>query len=130
MQLTDEERERYTTEDLQRQHHYLRLRQYCEELRGHPITDITITSLRHHYIVTGKANNVTFRETVHKSSAFLAQAQVLQIEFFTTAENVQTEQDEPFSLARCCGCDAVGHLGNLCTEPECLDSGNIYADRI
>ena len=72
-------------------------------------------------------HDITFRESVPKSSAFLDQALVLQIE---TEENVQTEQEEPLSLARCCGCDAVGYLGNLCTEPECLDSGNIYADLI
>ena len=130
MQFKDKERERYLTEDFQRTSHALRLQQYCKEIHGHPITDINITSLRHHYIVTGKVNDIPFRESVPKSSEFLDQALVFQIELANREDDVQSEQDESISLATCSGCDAVGQLDHLCTESECLDSGNIYADLI
>ena len=129
MQFNEEESEQFLKEEFQRASHSLRLRQYCEEIHGHPI-NIRITSFRHHYIVTGKVNDIPFRESVPKSSEFLDQPVVFQIEQEHTEENDLSEQDETVPLATCCGCDAVGQLGHLCTESECLDSGNIYADLI
>ena len=130
MQFNEEESERFLDEEFERASHSLRLRQHCEEKYGHPITGIVITSLRYHYIVIGKANDIPFRESVPKSSEFLHQPLIFQIDVDQTEENDQSDQEEPIPLATCCGCEAVGPIGNPCTESECEDTGNIYSDPI
>ena len=44
--------------------------------------------------------------------------------------NTATARYETPELAKCVGCEGIGLLGNLCTEDQCIDSGNIYADSI
>ena len=75
-------------------------------------------------------NDITFRESIPKSSEFLHQPLILHIDVEQTEENDQSDHEEPIPLAKCCGCDAVGPIGHPCTELECLDSGHIYSDRI
>ena len=44
--------------------------------------------------------------------------------------NTATARYETPELAKCVGCEGIALLGNLCTEDQCIDSGNIYADSI
>ena len=87
MQFTDDERKQYNMEQFESISHSLRLRQHCESLHKNPLHNICITSLRGCYIVTRSVNNVTFCESVPKSSAFLHQSLVFQVQLAETGEN-------------------------------------------
>ena len=130
MQFTSDERAHYDSEQLVRISHSLLLRQHCETLHGYPIEDICITSLRFSYIVTGRVNTTIFREAIPKSSDFLTQTLIYNVQPVETTDNEPSDDDDSLPLATCCGCNAIGPIGNPCTASECEDSGNIYSDRL
>ena len=126
MQFTPSERAQYQHDEVERISHFSRLRKHCEETHGSPLTNIVITSLRQHYVVTGNVGTNTFREKVSKTD------KILTSDYPSSEEQTDSDvqSNESVDLATCCGCDAIGQLGHFCTEQECLDSGHIYADPI
>ena len=130
MQFTPDERARYDSEQLVRISHSLLLRQHCESIHRYPIEDIHITSLRFSYIVIGRVNTTTFRESIPKSSNFLTQTLVYTVQPVQTTAEDQSDDNDALPLAQCCGCNAIGPIGNPCTASDCEDSGNIHSDRL
>ena len=131
MQFLVDEHERFLDKTAERVTHHYRLQHHCERLHGSPIENLIITSLRQYYVVTGIVGPHTFRETVLKTEEFLTQPVESHSDSVASDEshsNSSTSSHDESGLAICCGCDAVGPLGTFCTESECEDSGNIYAD--
>ena len=133
MQFSAEEHERFLDETAERVLHHYRLQRYCERLHGAPIEHLTITSFRRNYVVTGTVGSHTFRESVLKTDELLTQPVEPTSDSIESDESHSvstTSSNDEFDLAICCGCDchAVGPLGTPCTESDCEDSGNIYAD--
>ena len=133
MQFSVEERERFLAETTERISHHFRLQRHCETLHGTPIENLIITSFRRNYVVTGTVGSRTFRESVLRTDELLTQS--VESHFVSIASDEShsastTSSHDDFDLALCCGsdCNAVGPLGTLCTESDCEDSGNIYAD--
>ena len=92
--------------------------QNCERLFLHYYHPATIEQLKikplcDRFVVTVLVNNGKKRRV---------------IPLHTIRQFGEVEEDEYIPLTVCCGCDATGPLGHICDEPECLDSGNIYAD--
>ena len=70
------------------------------------VTDITVRALQYKFIVIAQVDGVPTRSEIPRE----------EVDLFP-----------PF--AACTGdCDWAGPLGNICEQPECLDSGNIFAD--
>ena len=55
---------------------------------------------------------------------------VAQVDGVPTKSKIPREEVDLFPpYAACTGdCDCAGPLGTICEQPECLDSGNIFAD--
>ena len=70
------------------------------------VTGITVRALRHKFIVVAQVDGVPTRREIPRED----------VELFP-----------PF--AGCTGdCGSAGPLGSTCEHPDCLDSGNIFAD--
>ena len=128
MQFTADERKRYDDKQLVRISPSLLLRQHCEFKYGYPIEDLCITSLRYNYIVIGRVDTSHFRESIPRSIDFLPQTPTYSVEPVESSDDEQSDTDDSIPLARCHECDTVGIIGNLCTAPDCEDSGNLYTE--
>ena len=133
MQFSVEEHERFLDKTAEQVTHHYRLQRHCKTLHRAPIENLIITSFRRNYVVTGTVGSCTFRESVLKTDELLTQPVESYSDSIVSDKSHSvstTSSNDEFDLAICCGsdCYAVGPLGTPCTESECEDSGNIYAD--
>lgn len=96
------------------------------ESEGKYVNDISVRCHRNTYIVVATVNSKRTSKSVSKSIARIAAQGPQIVEVVVEPEREFEEYEQEF--ATCVGCDSVGPLANLCEEPSCVDSGNIYVD--
>ena len=106
-----------------------RVREHVLYLRRIGARDIHIRPIRSVVIVTGFF--LGYEEVIKVNKPQDADQDSQDPEESESQASEDSSSDESdIPAARCCGCSAIGPIGNPCTESECEDSGNIYADPI
>ena len=113
--MTNHDEHNQTAEDIFQQRH-----------NNHTITNISVRRLRNRFIITALVNDRKIREVIllqeileHNNAANDSTSE---------EDDSSLEQYDPAEYAKCIACENIGQIGNLCTNPQCEDSGAIYAD--
>ena len=115
--MTNHDKQTQTAADIFQQRH-----------NHHTIANISVCHLRNRFVITALVNDIKIRETIllqeileHNNAANDSTSE---------EDDSSLEQYDPAEYAKCIACENIGQIGNLCTNPQCEDSGAIYADLI